>query len=60
LYRASVTPPPPGHFYDLNVVAYSPDGQLIATGGDDGKVKIWNTRSGFCFVTFTEHSGGAL
>ena len=27
-----------GHFYDMNVLAYSTDGQLIATGGDDGKV----------------------
>ena len=32
-----------GHFYDLNVLDYSPDGALIATGGDDGKVKIWST-----------------
>lgn len=27
-----------GHFYDMNVLAYSPDGQLIVTGGGDGKV----------------------
>lgn len=27
-----------GHYYDMNVLAYSPDGQLIVTGGDDGKV----------------------
>ncbi len=27
-----------GHFYDMNCLAYSPDGQLIATGGDDSKV----------------------
>eukprot|EP00743_Colponemidia_sp_Colp-15_P006217 GILK01006687.1.p1 GENE.GILK01006687.1~~GILK01006687.1.p1 ORF type:complete len:888 (+),score=130.49 GILK01006687.1:52-2715(+) len=46
-----------GHFFDLNVVAYSPDGHNIATGGDDGKVKLWNTTSAFCFVTFTEHTG---
>ena len=26
------------HLYDMNVMSYSPDGQLIATGGDDGKV----------------------
>ena len=26
------------HFYDMNVMCYSPDSQLIATGGDDGKV----------------------
>ncbi|GBG30583.1 Guanine nucleotide-binding protein subunit beta-1 [Hondaea fermentalgiana] len=44
-----------GHFYDLNVAAYSPDGQLVATGGDDAKVKLWSTTSGFCFVTFSEH-----
>jgi periodic tryptophan protein 2 len=44
-----------GHFFDLNVVAYSADGQHIATGGDDGKIKMWNTNTGFCFVTFSEH-----
>jgi periodic tryptophan protein 2 len=47
-----------GHFYDMNCLSYSPDGQLIATGADDGKVKIWNTTSGFCFVTFSEHTSG--
>ncbi|XP_032218191.2 periodic tryptophan protein 2 homolog isoform X3 [Nematostella vectensis] len=45
-----------GHYYDMNVLAYSPDGNYIATGGDDGKVKLWNTMTGFCFVTFHEHS----
>ncbi|KAJ6487922.1 WD40-repeat-containing domain protein [Mycena sanguinolenta] len=45
-----------GHFYDMNTLAYAPDGQTIATGGDDGKVKVWSTHSGFCFVTFTEHT----
>lgn len=45
-----------GHFFDMNTLSYSADGQHIATGGDDGKVKMWNTTSGFCFVTFTEHS----
>jgi len=44
-----------GHFYDLSTIAYSPNGQHIATGGDDAKVKIWDTSSGFCFVTFSEH-----
>ncbi|XP_029941900.1 periodic tryptophan protein 2 homolog [Salarias fasciatus] len=45
-----------GHFNNMATLAYSPDGQYIATGGDDGKVKVWNTHSGLCFVTFTEHS----
>lgn len=45
-----------GHFFDMNTLSYAPDGQTIATGGDDGKVKVWSTHSGFCFVTFSEHS----
>ena len=45
-----------GHYFDMNTLSYAPDGQNVATGGDDGKVKIWNTISGFCFVTFSEHS----
>ncbi|XP_067116836.1 PWP2 small subunit processome component [Osmerus mordax] len=45
-----------GHFNNMAALAYSPDGQYIVTGGDDGKVKVWNTSSGLCFVTFTEHT----
>ncbi|RVE75066.1 hypothetical protein OJAV_G00013050 [Oryzias javanicus] len=45
-----------GHFNNMAALAYSPDGQYVVTGGDDGKVKAWNTSSGLCFVTFTEHT----
>jgi periodic tryptophan protein 2 len=45
-----------GHYFDMNTLSYSSDGQHVATGGDDGKVKVWNSTSGFCFVTFSEHS----
>uniref|UniRef100_UPI003AAAA85B PWP2 small subunit processome component n=1 Tax=Centroberyx gerrardi TaxID=166262 RepID=UPI003AAAA85B len=45
-----------GHFNNMAALAYSPDGQYIVTGGDDSKVKVWNTNSGLCFVTFTEHT----
>ncbi|TFK70173.1 WD40 repeat-like protein [Pluteus cervinus] len=45
-----------GHYFDMNTLAYAPDGQTIVTGGDDGKVKVWSTQTGFCFVTFTEHT----
>ena len=45
-----------GHFFDMNTVAYAQDGQMAVTGGDDGKVKVWNTVSGFCTVTFSDHS----
>lgn len=45
-----------GHFSTMNTVAYAPDGVNLATGGEDGKVKVWNSTSGFCFVTFSDHS----
>ncbi|XP_037895786.1 periodic tryptophan protein 2 homolog isoform X1 [Glossina fuscipes] len=45
-----------GHSSEMICISYSPDGQYIATGGEDSKVKLWNTQSGFCFVTFTEHT----
>lgn len=43
------------HLKNMNCVAYSIDGQPLATGGEDGKVKLWKVHSGFCFVTFKEH-----
>jgi WD40 repeat protein len=36
--------------------AFSPDGALLATGADDAKVKVWTPASGFCFVTFADHT----
>ncbi|PKI85088.1 U3 snoRNP protein [Malassezia vespertilionis] len=45
-----------GHFYDMNAVAFAQDGQIAVTGGDDGKVKLWNTASGFSTVTFADHT----
>jgi periodic tryptophan protein 2 len=45
-----------GHYFDMNTLSYSADGQQVVTGGDDGKVKVWNAASGFCYITFSEHS----
>ena len=45
-----------GHFNSMACIGYSQDGATVATGGDDGKVKLWNTSTGFCFVTFSEHT----
>lgn len=42
----------------MNALVYSPDGQRIITAADDGKIKVWDVKSGFCIVTFTEHNGG--
>ncbi|KIJ61864.1 hypothetical protein HYDPIDRAFT_176835 [Hydnomerulius pinastri MD-312] len=49
-----------GHFFDMNTLGYAPDGQTIATGGDDGKLKVWSIHSGFCFVTFSEHTAPVM
>ncbi|KAF5739113.1 Periodic tryptophan protein 2-like protein [Tripterygium wilfordii] len=38
-----------GHYFDANCVAYSPDSQLLATGADDNKVKVWNAHQVFAF-----------
>ncbi|KAG8379867.1 hypothetical protein BUALT_Bualt07G0134000 [Buddleja alternifolia] len=45
-----------GHYFDVNCIAYSQDSQLLATGADDNKIKVWTVSSGFCFVTFSEHT----
>jgi len=43
-----------GHYFaEVNALAYSPGGTVIATAGGDAKVKLWSPSSGFCFVTFT-------
>lgn len=44
-----------GHLYGLNSVDFSSDGQFIATGGEDSKLKLWGSQTGFCFITFTDH-----
>ena len=43
--------------HSVQCVAYSPCATKIATGATDGAVKIWSASSGFCIVTFKNHSG---
>lgn len=46
-----------GHYDLLNAVCYMADGSRVATGGDDGKIKLWDVRSGFCIATLEAHEG---
>lgn len=42
--------------YKVNDIDYSPDGKLIATGGGDWYVKIWNADTGSIRVTLPSHT----
>ena len=42
-----------GHSSQLLCAGFTPDGLILATGGTDGKVKLWE--KGICYATFTEH-----
>ncbi len=43
-----------GHDVDVNSVAFSPDGSLLATTGDDGALKVWDPDSGELVSSVTE------
>ncbi|NJR40749.1 MAG: hypothetical protein HC781_20330 [Leptolyngbyaceae cyanobacterium CSU_1_4] len=38
-------------------VAFSPAGQLMASGGDDQTIRLWNVNTGRCLKTLQERSG---
>ncbi len=35
-----------GHFADAKCVVYNPSGTFLASGGNDGAIKLWNTSTG--------------
>lgn len=47
-----------GHSSQLLSACFSPDGHILATGGIDGKIKLWE--KGICFATFSEHTHGVV
>ncbi len=46
-----------GHEGAVNSVTFSPDGTLLATGGDDGIVRVWNLETGEEPVLFEGNTG---
>ncbi|KAL4922860.1 WD40-repeat-containing domain protein [Aspergillus aurantiobrunneus] len=68
-----VPPPPPpkpesvyyrqkfllrGHLRGVSAVRYSPDASMIASGGADGAVKVWDASTGKLIHTFEGHLAG--
>ncbi len=47
-----------GHSGPVYVCRYSPDGRLLATGGEDGQVRIWNSAVGTLEGSWAAHDRG--
>ncbi len=45
-----------GHTQEVQSVAFSPDGQTLASGSTDGTVKLWNVNTGKAFRTLSGHT----
>jgi WD40 repeat protein/serine/threonine protein kinase len=45
---------------EVNCVAFSPDGRLLASAGGDGAIKIWNCRTGEVMQTFDAHTDSVV
>ncbi|HRW10473.1 MAG TPA: hypothetical protein P5121_35455, partial [Caldilineaceae bacterium] len=40
-----------GHTDRVRTLSFSPDGQMLASGSDDGELKFWDTETGRCLST---------
>ena len=45
-----------GHMNDINIISFSPEGSQLASGADDGKIKIFDISSSNCLITFIDHT----
>ena len=46
-----------GHSDGVTCLAWSEDSTLLASGSDDGTLRLWNPKLGVCVRTITSHGG---
>jgi WD40 repeat protein/transcriptional regulator with XRE-family HTH domain len=47
-----------GHSHRVWTIAFSPDGQRLASGSDDQTIRLWNAQDGTCLTVLQGHTGG--
>ena len=45
-----------GHMNDITIISFSPEGAQLASGADDGRIKIFDISLSNCLITFTDHT----
>lgn len=48
---------PEGHSAQINCLSFSPDGERLVSGAEDGSVLVWDVDSGRVLKRFEEHAG---
>jgi WD40 repeat protein len=49
-----------GHTLMVNTLAFSPNGARLASGSNDGTIKLWDPRTGEEVLTLRGHNSGVL